>query len=509
MLSQENATRDKFNALKKYYDETWDEESHTLHVGLFQTGHDSLPEAYANATKHLVNRVNAIRPIDAESAILDVGCGTGRSLIEICATFGCSGVGIDLSDAQILDAQAYLMELNVTRTAQGLPEIRARFVQGSASELQTVLNKDERFTHVISQDAIMLVANKQSLFENTYRFLTPGGVLAITDFLSEVPATNMPESDQRLVYSLVNWTGELSQDAYLKILNIVGFAGVTVERHDADMIRTYQMLADKMQPYTNQQDTMYKELQSRYQHIVDAVKRGKMGWGLFLAQKSVRKTALIAGTKEHSIGRFVGQALHSMGWDVWLYSRSAKKVDAKGWHERSCDISSEKSIKSLLREIPSLDLVMMLADSGWHGELSDLPENRVKECIDAKLIGSVLLAKALEKQYSSRTSPVQMVWCAGKPSNNPKDLILYQLVNAGLISFIEAINAHHNSLLAAYYLPTGLISPSTLGDEYIHEAGAHLKAVAQHPQTIVDVVRDVVNQKFAPGVIDQKKMVVL
>ena len=472
---------------------------------MFQTGHDSLPEAYANATKHLFDRINVIAPINYKLTLLDVGCGTGRTLIEICATFGCSGVGVDLSDAQILDAQAYLLELNVTRTTQGLPEIRARFVQGSASELETVIKKDERFTHVISQDAIMLVANKQSLFENVYRFLAPGGVLAVTDFLSEVSATNMLESDQRLVYSLVNWTGELSQDVYLKILNTVGFAEATVERHDADMIRTYQMLADKMQPYTNQDDKMYKELQSRYQHIVDAVKRGKMGWGLFLAQKLVRKTVLIAGTKEHSIGRFIGQALHAMGWEVWLYSRSASKVDEQSWHERSCDIADENSIKSLLTEIPSLDLVMMLADSGGHGELSELSEDRVKQCVDAKLVGSVLLAKAIEKKYSLSKSPIQMVWCAGKPSNKSKDLILYALINAGLASFVEAINAHYGSLLEAYYLPTGLISPSTLGDEYIHETGAHLKAVAQHPQTILDVVLDIVNQKFAHGVIDQKE----
>ncbi|MFA6521989.1 MAG: SDR family NAD(P)-dependent oxidoreductase [Patescibacteria group bacterium] len=509
MSSQENATRDKFNALKKYYDETWDEDSHTLHVGLFQTGHDSLTDAYANATKHLIDRIIAISPIDNKSIILDVGCGTGRTLIEICEAFGCSGVGIDLSDAQILDAQTYLSDLNGARTAKGLSKIHARFVQGSASELDEVLNKDERFTHVISQDAIMLVANKQSLFENVYRFVAPGGVLAITDFLSEVQAINMPKSDQQLVYSLVNWTGELSEDAYLKILNTVGFVGVTVERHDADMIRTYQMLADKMQPYTNQDDTMYKDLQSRYRHIVDAVKRGKMGWGLFIAKKLVRKTALITGTKKHSIGRFIGQALHSAGWDVWLYSRSASKVDAQGWHERSCDISDENSIKSLLSEISNLDLVMMLADSGGHGELSELSEDRVKQFINAKLVGSVLLAKAIEKQYPLHTSPVQMVWCAGKPSNKTKDLILYTLVNAGLSSFIEAINTHHSPFLAAYYLPTGLISPSTLGDEYIHEAGAHLKVVAQHPETIVDVVLDIVDQKFAPGVIDRKEKIIL
>ncbi len=509
MLPQENATREKFNALKKYYDETWDEDSHTLHVGLFQTGHDSLTDAYANATTHLINRIHAVVPIDDKSILLDIGCGTGRTLIKICEAFGCSGVGIDLSDAQILDAQARLVDLNSARTARGLTEIHVRFVQGSASELEEILKNDERFTHVISQDAIMLVANKQSLFENVYRFLAPDGVLAVTDFLSEVPATNMPESDQRLVYSLVNWAGELSEDAYLKILNAVGFAGVTVERHDADMLRTYQMLVDKMQPYTNREDAMYKDLQSRYQHIVDAVKRGKMGWGLFIAQKLVPKTALISGTKENSIGRFVGQALHSMGWNVWLYSRSATKIDTQSWHERSCDIADENSIKSLLSEIPSLDLVMMLADSGGHGELTEISEDRIKQMVDAKLIGSVLLTKAIVARYTSQTFPIQMIWCAGRPNNKPRGLMLYGLVNAGIGSFVEMINVHYSQVLQAYYISTGLISPSTLGDEYIHKMGEHLRAIAQHPQSITDIVLRILNQKFAPGVITQKEMIVL
>lgn len=509
MSLQENATRNKFNTLKKYYDETWDEDGHTLHVGLFQTGHDSLPDAYANATKHLIDRINAVAPINEKSVLLDVGCGTGRTLIEICETFGCHGVGVDLSDAQILDAEARLADLNATRTAKGLSRVYVRFVRGSASELGEVLGKNERFTHVISQDAIMLVANKQSLFENIYRFLAPGGVLAVTDFLSEIPATSMSESDQRLVFSLVNWTGELSQDAYLRILNTVGFAGVKVERHDSDMIRTYQMLADKIQPYTSQDDSMYGDLQSRYRHIVDAVKRGKLGWGMFVAQKSVRKTALIAGTKEHSIGRFVGKALHSLGWDVWLYSRNARNVDREFWHERSCDISQEKSVESLLGEISSLDLVMMLADAGGHGELGGLSENQVKEAINAKLTGTVLLIKAIEKIYSLQASPIQMIWCAGKPSKKTKDLTLYGLINAGLVSFVETINTHYNSLFSAYYLPTGLISPSTLGDRYIHETGEHLKAIAQHPQTIVDAVLGILDQKHAPGVVTHDEKLLL
>lgn len=504
----EQATREKFNTLKKYYDETWDEELHTLHVGLFQTGHDTLKEAYANATQHLIDRVDTVTPITSTAHVLDVGCGTGRTLIEICAKFGCSGVGVDLSDAQIADAQAYLGKLNAERAGKALPELRIRFVQGSASELDAVLG-DERFTHVISQDAIMLVANKQSLFENAFRFMAPGGVLAVTDFLSEVPATDMTKDEQRLVYSLVNWTGELSQDAYLNILHAIGFTGVTVERHDADMIRTYQMLADKMQSHTNQADGTYKELKDRYESIVGAVQRGKMGWGLFLAKKSARKTALIAGTKEHSIGRYIGRALHAMGWDVWLYSRSAQRVESANWHERACDIADEKSIETLLAEIQDLDLVMMLADSGGHGALDELSEESVKKCLEAKLVGSVLLTAAIEKKFAPRERPIQLVWCAGKTVSKQKNLTLYSLVNAGLSSFVEMLNEHYSATFEAYYLPTGLISPSTLGDEFIHEVGEHLKAIAQPPQTIIDAVAQIIDRQYAPGMVQVKQGVVL
>lgn len=502
MHSQENTTRKKFNFLKKYYDETWDEASHTLHVGLFQSGHDTLPEAYANATRHLVEKVCAIVPITQASEILDIGCGTGRTLMEICAQFGCAGVGVDLSDEQIRDARAHLAEMNADRAAKGEPKLRVRFVRASGSDLAKTFPKGERFTHIISQDAIMLVAEKQSLFENAYRLLAPNGVLGVADFLSEVPANTMTARDQELVFTLVNWTGELSEEAYLEILRTVGFTNVHSVRHDADMIRTYQLLADKMSQYTKGDDTTYTDLQNRYEQIVQAVKRGKMGWGFFCAQKPVRKTVLLAGTKQHSIGRYVGRALHEAGWDVWLYSRDVKKVEKPSWHERRCDIASEKSIAKLLCQIPHIDLVMMLADTGCHGPLNVLSEKSVKEFVDAKVFGSLMLTKALEARVID--APIQLVWCAGKPTNKAKDLIAYSTINAGLASYVDALNAHYSDVFTAYYLPTGLTSPSTLGDEYIAAHGEHLKKIAQSPSVIVDAVRDILDHKYAPGVVEQK-----
>lgn len=220
------------------------------------------------------------------------------------------------------------------------------------------------------------------------------------------------------------------------------------------------------------------------------------------------KTALIAGTKEKSIGRFVADFLHKNGWEIWLYSRHAEKIDKPHWHERKCDISSEKSIEELLDEIQDIDLVMMLADTGGHGFLENLSETKVKDCIDSKLVGSILLNKALCNKFSKRSEPIKIIWCAGKPSGKSKDLILYSMVNSGLASYVDALNKHYQAFFEAYYLPTGLISPSTLGDDYIQKTGPELQKIAESPQVIVDKVKQVIDNKIERGMIDIAKDII-
>ena len=505
MSENEKTTREKFNFLKKYYDETWDENDHTLHVGLFQSDQDSLNDSYRHATDYLINNASEIVPITKKSIVLDVGCGTGRTLADVCLQYGCRGIGIDLSDEQIKDAENHLNKTNQEILLQGLPKIRAKFIRASGSELDRIFKKDNQFTHIISQDAILLITNKQSLFRNIHRLLVPGGIFAVADFLSESAPEERTESEENLIYKLVNWNEGLSFEAYRKILENIGLSVVKSERRDKDMINTYAKLAQKMEQHIVDGDKTYTELKERYESIVSSVEKGKMGWGFFFAKKS-QKTALIAGTKEKSIGRFLAKYLHEIGYEVWLYGRSAKKIDKLYWHERKCDISSEKSIKKLLGEIKDLDLVMMLADGGdAHVQLEKLTENDIKQFINAKLIGSVLLNKHIVLKFPNRKSPLKIIWCAGKIAKKPKNLILYAMINSGLASYIDELNSHYANVLSAYYLPTGLISPSTRGDEFIKISSPEIGKMAQSPQVVVDAVKKIIDGDITPGMIDISK----
>lgn len=503
MLKEEKQTRQKFNFLKKYYDETWDPKKQTLHVGIFNDEKQNLFQSYQNATNYLINGLNEISELNENSNILDVGCGTGRTLIAICEKYKCKGIGIDISDAQIKAAKDFLTKKNSKKSNK----IKISFIRGSGSELDKIFRKDEQFTHIISQDAIFLVVNKKSLFENLHKLLVPGGAIAIADFLSEKSANEFTKTEKKLIYKLVNWNEGLSFISYQDILKAIGFVEIKSEQRNGDMIKTYSVLSDNLKKYLEKDDKTYKELYERYENIASAVKTEKMGWGIFFAKKQPIKRVLLAGTKEKSIGRFIGNELQKNGWEIWLYGLHAKKIDKKLWHERSCDISSEKNIKKLLNEIPDLDLVMFLADTAPKGILEEISEKKIKDGIDSKLVGTVLLNKALFR-YSIRKQPMKLVWLAGKPFSKPKNLIMYTMINSGLAAYIDDINTHYKNIFQAYYIPTTLISPSTLGDDYIEymrQKGENIKHTAENPKTILEKVLLILDDKVSPGMLKTDK----
>lgn len=279
MKNTEDITRKKFNALKKYYDQTWDDKTHTLHVGFFGKGAKTLSKAYSDATLYLINKLNKVLKITKESVILDIGCGTGKTLVYVCKKYGCKGVGVDLSDEMIKDANKHLKEVNKKK------KIEVSFIRGSGSELDKVLKKEEKFTHIISQDALFLVNNKKALFSSMYKLLSKGGVFVIDDFLSENPKENYSKKEKELVYNLVNWSKGLSFDMYKEILISQGFKLIHSKTHPKDMIKTYSILANNLKKYFNNRDKTYKDLYDRYMSIVSNVKEGSMNWGIFVGKK--------------------------------------------------------------------------------------------------------------------------------------------------------------------------------------------------------------------------------
>ncbi len=366
-MHSEERTRQTFNRLKRYYDETWDPKQHTLHVGIFRPETKTLRQAYAYATNYLLGQIHKVRPFTKESNVLDVGCGSGKTLLDLCKRHECSGVGIDLSDAQIRSARTMLHAINEERRKKGKPRLRCHFIRGSGSNLQTLL-RGQLFTHIMSQDALFLVVRKLACYRQIFRHLVPEGVFATTDFLEE----RRGQSRKILTHRVVNWKQGLSFQQYKTILQSIGFSVLRAEQRNQDMIKTYTLLGRSLQRLLLNNDSTYRTLFDRYHSIVNSVRKKHMGWGMFVAQKPADRTILLTGTKPHSLSRVIGKLFHKHGWDVWLYSRHTRIHNSDRWHERRCDVTSTSSIKWFLLEMPRVDIAVQLADTGGHGDLETL-----------------------------------------------------------------------------------------------------------------------------------------
>lgn len=129
--------------------------------------------------------------VDASKYVLDVGCGIGGPSRCIASTFGCRVMGIDLTD-EYCSAATMLAE----RT--GLSHL-VSYSQGNALDL---VFPDETFDVVWTQHVAMNIPDKVRLYQEMYRVLKPGGVLAIYDVLAgplapvlyPVPWARLPET---------------------------------------------------------------------------------------------------------------------------------------------------------------------------------------------------------------------------------------------------------------------------------------------------------------------------
>ena len=92
--------------------------------------HATVPQSHAHATfceyaygKNLaqhgfvtmeqLGRMIEVTGVNAQSRILDLGCGDGRIVIRAASRFGCRGVGVDLNPERVSEARANARRQNV------------------------------------------------------------------------------------------------------------------------------------------------------------------------------------------------------------------------------------------------------------------------------------------------------------------------------------------------------------------------------------------------------------
>jgi tocopherol O-methyltransferase len=153
-----------YNDLDAFYREVWGDH---VHHGYWATGRETPAEAAEALVDLLADRLD-LRP---GLAVVDIGCGYGETARRLAAVWGVSVTGLTVSSAQANHAAT-----KVAAAARGEIVLRDWLANGLP---------DACFDRAYAIESSEHIPDKQRFFDEAFRVLRPGGILAVYAWLSK------------------------------------------------------------------------------------------------------------------------------------------------------------------------------------------------------------------------------------------------------------------------------------------------------------------------------------
>jgi arsenite methyltransferase len=230
----------------------------------------------------LTHRIGELLGLTAASHILDVAAGRGTSALYLAKTFGCTVTGIDLSEPNIVAAEA----------EAGAQELRGR-VRFELADAERLPFPAKNFDAIVCECAFCTFPVKEIAAAEFARVLKTGGGVGISDLTrTESP---LPELD-----GLLAWIACIGDALPLQnYASILTRAGLSVERTEvrddalAELVRDVQSrllgieiasgLGKLSLPGLNLDEA------KRFANAsADAILTQKLGYAILIAQKSAQ-----------------------------------------------------------------------------------------------------------------------------------------------------------------------------------------------------------------------------
>ncbi len=160
--------------------------------------------------------------VDAESRVMEIGCGLGGPLRHIAARYGCRMTGVDITPRQLAIARALSAGLDI--------EPRLEFVHADARDLPIA---DRTFSHAYSIEAFVHISDKAAAIREARRVLAPGGRLLVRDFVVHDPTAEFALFDDAV--------HPLALDRYVEAFGEAGFEDVQVTDYTAENREAYAL----------------------------------------------------------------------------------------------------------------------------------------------------------------------------------------------------------------------------------------------------------------------------
>jgi len=243
-----------------------------IHIGLYQTGSESIPEA----NLHTLDTINTLLKLTAEDRVLDLGSGYGGAARYFARTAHCQIDCLNLSSAQ----NAINRDLN---QQQGLDAL----IQVLDGSFQTIPTASDRYHTVLSQDALLYSSDRRQVFQEIARVLKHSGQLLLTDVMLH---DNCPADMRQETLNIVGLASLATVATYRTLAAEVGFDVIQILEMPAQVTRQYQKTLDALEQHFATLLTMcdrpFLEYQrSRLGNWITVGQQGYLNWGILHFRK--------------------------------------------------------------------------------------------------------------------------------------------------------------------------------------------------------------------------------
>ena len=261
-----------------YYDGPADEIYRTiwgdnLHLGVPCSRECPHPEAMQHTNEIMANAA----PLGAGMRVLDLGCGYGSTVRYLAGNFGCRVTGVNISEKEL--------ELASSRGREAGLDDLLRFEYGDFHRLGYA---DASYDVVWSQEAFLHAADKNAVLMECMRVLKAEGSLIFTDI---TVARDTPDEDRAKIYDRVKSPDIWDLDDYRGALSKLGFTIAREEDWSQYVARSYSWVRERL---VEQREALLSRVGAEtvdgtvesLSFWVACANAGKIGWGLFVAEKA-------------------------------------------------------------------------------------------------------------------------------------------------------------------------------------------------------------------------------
>ena len=206
-----SGTRDYYHDVTRQYGR-YSRQARGWHYGVWDEGVTNHVQSLYRSNELLVDGLL----IDADTHILDAGCGTGGFAIWAAKKFACKVTGITLVPAHVEQA-------TTLADAQGVGHLCDFMV----AEMDHLPFADGSFDLVTNQDSYCHAVDKADYLAGVFNVLRPGGVWQAIDFsVQDAPLDGAEVDDYRQVLEGFQIPSMISPQAVAKLLELSGFEEV-------------------------------------------------------------------------------------------------------------------------------------------------------------------------------------------------------------------------------------------------------------------------------------------